>query len=163
MNHWCTKQILHLVPSQNLYIWFCNISSLLPEIWYRRRTGTTSSALHYIILKYFTMNLMDGTKCKTCFGCPRMVLCGPWKKRFFKNRVWLGVIPPRFGKTPDFSVIFSVKPSLRKLKHLKVSQKYLLCLKFWKSKAPLGQNIAKFDVYKNIEFQSAAQINRKIL
>ena len=102
MNHWCTKQILHLVPSQNLYIWFCNISSLLPEIWYRRRTGTTSSALHYIILKYFTINLMDGTKCKTCFGCPRIVLCGPWKTLFSKIEFGSGWPPPWFGESPDF-------------------------------------------------------------
>ena len=28
-------------------------------------------------LKAFAMALGDGTKCKTCFGCPRMVLCDP--------------------------------------------------------------------------------------
>ena len=33
--------------------------------------------IHYITLKAFAMAL--GTKCKTCFGCPRMVLCGHWK------------------------------------------------------------------------------------
>ena len=33
--------------------------------------------IHYITLKAFAMALGDRTKCKTCFGCPRMVLCGP--------------------------------------------------------------------------------------
>ena len=33
--------------------------------------------IHYITLKAFAMVLGDETKCKTCFGCPRMVLCGP--------------------------------------------------------------------------------------
>ena len=32
MNHWCVKQILHLVPSKNLYICFCYISLHLPKI-----------------------------------------------------------------------------------------------------------------------------------
>ena len=30
-----------------------------------------------ITFKAFAMALGDRTKCKTCFGCPRMVLCGP--------------------------------------------------------------------------------------
>ena len=33
--------------------------------------------IHCIILKAFAMALGDRTKCKTCCGCPRMVLCGP--------------------------------------------------------------------------------------
>ena len=33
--------------------------------------------IHYITLKAFAMALGDGTKCKTCFGGPKMVLCGP--------------------------------------------------------------------------------------
>ena len=33
--------------------------------------------IHYITLKAFAMALEDRTKCKTCFGCPRMVPCGP--------------------------------------------------------------------------------------
>ena len=33
--------------------------------------------IHYITLKAFAMVLGDRTKCKTCFECPRMVLCGP--------------------------------------------------------------------------------------
>ena len=32
MNHWWVKRILHLVPSKNLYIWFCYISLHLPII-----------------------------------------------------------------------------------------------------------------------------------
>ena len=32
--------------------------------------------IHYITLKAFAMALGDRTKCKTCFGCPRMFLCG---------------------------------------------------------------------------------------
>ena len=39
--------------------------------------GDALGPLHYITLKYFTMNLMNGTKCKACFGCSRMVLCDP--------------------------------------------------------------------------------------
>ena len=30
--------------------------------------------IHYITLKAFAMALGDGTKCKTCFGGPRMIL-----------------------------------------------------------------------------------------
>ena len=51
-----------------------------------------------------TLNPIQGephalrTKCKTCFGCPRMVLCGPWKNLiFFRNWVWFGVTPPHSG------------------------------------------------------------------
>ena len=33
------------------------------------------------------MALGDRTKCKTCFVCPRMVLCGPRKDFFFKNQL----------------------------------------------------------------------------
>ena len=33
--------------------------------------------IHYITLKVFAMALWDRTKGTTCFGCPRMVLCGP--------------------------------------------------------------------------------------
>ena len=33
--------------------------------------------IYYITLKAFAMALGGRTKCKTCFGCPRMVLCGP--------------------------------------------------------------------------------------
>ena len=29
---------------------------------------------------------LPGTKCKTYFGCPRMVLCGPWKSFANSNR-----------------------------------------------------------------------------
>ena len=35
-----------------------------------------------ITLKAFSMTIVDGTECKTCFGCPRMVLRGPWTKVF---------------------------------------------------------------------------------
>ena len=62
------------------------------------------------------MALGDGTKCKTCFGCPRMVLCGPWKPFFFfKNIVWFGVTPPPgLVNYHTFYLIFFVKPSLTK-------------------------------------------------
>ena len=30
--------------------------------------------IHYIVLKAFAIALGDGTKCKTCFGGPRMIL-----------------------------------------------------------------------------------------
>ena len=45
------------------------------------------------------MALGDGTMCKTCFECPRMVLCGPWKKLFFSSQklIWFGVIPTLFN------------------------------------------------------------------
>ena len=42
--------------------------------------------IHYITLKAFAMALGDMTKCKTCFVCPRMVLCGPRKKLFFLQK-----------------------------------------------------------------------------
>ena len=53
------------------------------------------------------MTLGDGIKCKTCFGCPRMVLCGPWRKNFFSfSKIEFGLgwppPPPRFGESPDF-------------------------------------------------------------
>ena len=38
--------------------------------------GTGTNTLHYII-KSFAMALGDGTKCKTCFGGPRMIV-GPY-------------------------------------------------------------------------------------
>ena len=55
---------------------------------------TGANTLHYITLKAFAMASGDGTKCKTCFGGPRMALCGPWKRNLFflfKNRVWFPV------------------------------------------------------------------------
>ena len=35
--------------------------------------------IHYIALKAFAMALGDGTKCKICFGGPRMILYAHWK------------------------------------------------------------------------------------
>ena len=46
MNHRRTKQILHLVPSKNIFICFCYISLPLPKICYQRGTGTHT--LHHI-------------------------------------------------------------------------------------------------------------------
>ena len=80
MKHLCVKQILHLIPSQNLNIWFC-------YIW-----ASHFTPIHYITLKAFAMILGDGTKCKTCSGCPGIVLCGRWN--FFLS-IW-------FGKRPEF-------------------------------------------------------------
>ena len=40
--------------------------------------------IHYITLKAFAMALGDGTKCKTCFGGPRMILHAHWKNTFPK-------------------------------------------------------------------------------
>ena len=85
--HWCTKQILDVVPSKNIFICFCYTSLHLPKIWYQRGTGTNT--LHYI--KSFCngtgeWGLGDGTKCKTCIGCPRMILCGPWKPFFLLQK-----------------------------------------------------------------------------
>ena len=60
----------------------------------------------------------DGTKCKTCFGCPWMVLCGPWKFFFFKNGVWF-----------HFYLIFSVQPSLSR-RSISVISIYLYWLGF---------------------------------
>ena len=45
-------------------------------------------SIHYITLKAFAVALGDGTKCKTCFVCPRMV---PEKTSLFKLGVWFGV------------------------------------------------------------------------
>ena len=59
--------------------------------------------LHYITLKAFAVALGDGTKCKTCFGCPRLVP----EKTFLKIEVWFGVTsPPWFGKIPHFLSLF---------------------------------------------------------
>ena len=40
--------------------------------------------IHYITLKAFAMALGDGTKCKTCFGVPRMILHAHCKNTFTK-------------------------------------------------------------------------------
>ena len=42
----CTKQILHLVSSKNIFICFCYISLPLPKICYQR--GTETHTLHHI-------------------------------------------------------------------------------------------------------------------
>ena len=34
----------------------------------------------------FAMALGGGIKCKICFGCLRMIICGPWKKRLLEFR-----------------------------------------------------------------------------
>ena len=48
MNHWCVKQILHLVPSKNLYICFCYICLHLPKIGQNLISGHSDQyiALH---------------------------------------------------------------------------------------------------------------------
>ena len=40
--------------------------------------------IHYITLKAFAMASRDGTKCKTCFGDPRMILHAHWKNTYPK-------------------------------------------------------------------------------
>ena len=40
--------------------------------------------IHYITLKAFAMASGDGTKCKTCFGGPRMILHAQYKNPFPK-------------------------------------------------------------------------------
>ena len=56
-----------------------------------------------LIAVYMTKALQ--TKCKTCFGGPRMILHALWKNTFFKKAVWFFHYPrwppaPRFGKRP---------------------------------------------------------------
>ena len=43
-------------------------------------SGTGTKRLHYI--KSFCNGIGDGTKCKTCFGGPRMILHAHWKNTF---------------------------------------------------------------------------------
>ena len=38
-----------------------------------------------MLLQWHCNALGDGTKCKTCFGCTRMVPYSPWKKTFFSS------------------------------------------------------------------------------
>ena len=38
------------------------------------KSDNSGAPIHYITLKAFAMALGDGTKCKTCFGGPRMIL-----------------------------------------------------------------------------------------
>ena len=45
--------------------------------------------IHYITLKAFAMASGYGTKWKTCFGGPRIILHAHWKKYFSKIEVWL--------------------------------------------------------------------------
>ncbi len=62
--------------------------------------------IHYITLKAFAMALRDGTKCKTCFGCPRMIL-----QYFSKIEVWLfTTLRYPFGKRPHFFRVFFPAP-----------------------------------------------------
>ena len=57
------------------------------------------------------------SKCKTCFGGPRMVLQAHLKKHIIALGGWLLMYTsgpsPRFGKRPDFFRIFFLIPSLR--------------------------------------------------
>ena len=108
MNNWCVKQILHLVPSK-ISIFASVISVSFAQNRPKSDISGALGPIHYITLKAFAMALGDGTKCKTCFGCPRMVLCGPWKTFFssFKNRVWFGVtLPPVWQNTRLFTCFF---------------------------------------------------------
>ena len=92
MNHWCTKKI---------YTWSHQKISLFAFVIsvYICPKSDISGALgpiHYITLKAFAMALGGRTKCKTCFGCPRMVLCVPWKTLIFLQKLSLvrGDPPP---------------------------------------------------------------------
>ena len=103
MNHWCVKQILHLVRSKNLL--------LLYQFTFaqNRPKSDISGALrpiHYITLKAFAMALGDRTKCKTCSECPRMVLYGPWKTIISKIEFGSGWPPPVWWITRLFTRFF---------------------------------------------------------
>ena len=74
MNHRCVKRILHLVPSKNIL--FCCSSLIFAQNRPKSDISGALGPLHYMTFKAFAMKLVDGTKCKTCFVCPRMVLCG---------------------------------------------------------------------------------------
>ena len=71
----------------------------------KRPKSDVSGALgpiHYITLKAFALAALgDGTKCKTCFGSPRMIL---------HVEVWLFTTlrdpPTLFGKRPHFFRFF---------------------------------------------------------
>ena len=82
MNKWCVKQILHLVPSKNLYICFCYIYQFhLPKIGQN-------------LISASAMALADRTKCKTWFGGPRMILYMLPEKILFQNRGLTFYYPP---------------------------------------------------------------------
>ena len=66
--------------------------------------------IHYITLKAFAMALGDRTKCKTCFGCPRMVLCGPWKTFWSNQGVQPRIGPKTMVPHKKFLVFFSIFP-----------------------------------------------------
>ena len=68
LDPYCVKQILHLVPSKNLFI-FCFF------IAYYRRKLTKTGQFKAILIAVDMSELLQ-TKCKTCFGGPRLVLNG---------------------------------------------------------------------------------------
>ena len=75
------KQILHLVPFQNLIFFFSDIDLLFPRI---QALQATFKAV--LIAVYMTYGLQ--TKCKTCFGGTRMILHAPGLAKDHKNTVF---------------------------------------------------------------------------
>ena len=80
---------------------------LSPRIWAVRATFKA-------VLMAVDMSGTLQTKCKTCFGCPRMILQAHWKNTFSKKQfgffITLGDPPPGFGKRPYFSRDFFLEP-----------------------------------------------------
>ena len=59
-------------------------ASVSVYIWPKSDISGALGPIHYITLKAFAMALGDGTKCKICFGGPRMILHAHWKNAFPK-------------------------------------------------------------------------------
>ena len=85
-------QPLIRIPINNIFLSPATSSNAEASRWPQSDVrGFWNFPLHCFIfesitLKAFTMTIVDGTKCKTCFGCPRMVLYA-----FFRDGVTLTV------------------------------------------------------------------------
>ena len=109
MNHWCVKQILHLVKFKNLYICFCYISLHLPTIWYQRALGP----IHYITLKLLQWHWEIGPSVKHVLEVLEWFYMLT-EKILFQNRglpfLILFTPPPRFVKWAQFFRVFFPDP-----------------------------------------------------
>ena len=76
---------------------------LSPRIWAVRATFKA-------VLMAVDMSGTLQTKCKTCFGGPRMILQAYWINTFPKKQYGFLLPPPPHGKRPYFSPFFSAFP-----------------------------------------------------
>ena len=84
------------------------------DLLFPRNRASQASFKAVLIAVYMTNGLQ--TKCKTCFGGPRMILHALWKNTFFKKAVWffyyLRRPPPGLAKDHKKYGFFFRNPSL---------------------------------------------------